>query len=287
MTMHDLLRWRLRRRLRRLAVAILALPVIGCGAARSAGSSLAAGAVAQLGREDSALFALERRLMDSAGVFLRREFAGAVVKPALRTWDGMRRGVRDEADTVAARLAARLRNDLNGSLQELLRDNLNALERRGTHLARAMADTLTDALGRGLTTRLAAAGDTLTLRVAMAVALGLEEVLRPALHAVMLDVRDSLRVRISDVDRAVAESRTVSGVRYALVGAGAAIVLAVVLVAVIHWRRQRRALHALIDAVETAGDDGVRHAVRTCAEQVGVHGWLTDRVAARRGSSGQ
>lgn len=101
----------------------------------------------------------------------------------------------------------------------------------------------------------------------------------------MLEVRDSLRVRIGDVDRAVTESGTVSGMRYAIVAAGATIVLAALLLAIVHWRRQRRALHALIDAVETAGDEGIRQAVRTCAEEAGVHGWLTDRVAARRGSS--
>ena len=268
-------------------MAVLALSVVGCGAARSAGSSLAAGAVARLNSEDSLLFALERRLTDTAGVLLRREFAGAVLTPARQTWDGMRGDFRDDADTVTAHVAAHLRDELNESLQELLRDNLGVLERRGTHLAGAMADTLTDALGRGLTTRLAAAGDTLTLRVARAVALSLDEVLRPALHAVMLDVRDSLRVRIGDVDRAVAESGTVSGLRYTLVGAGTAIVLAVLLVALVHWRRQRRALQALIEAVATAGDDGVRQAVRTSAEKAGVHGWLTDRLAARRSSSGR
>ena len=243
MMMHHLRRGPWRHPLRLLATAVLALPAVGCGAARSAGSSLAAGAVARLNSEDTLLFALERRLADSAGVFLQREFAGAVLKPARRTWDGMRGGLRDEADTVTARVAAQLRDDLNRSLQELLRDNLDVLERRGTHLARAMADTLTDALGRGLTTRLAAAGDTVTLRVASTVALALEEVLRPALHALMLEVRDSLRVRIGDVDRAVAGSGTVSGMRYALVGAGATIVLAALLLAVVHWRRQRRALH--------------------------------------------
>lgn len=157
MTMHHLLRGRSPRRLRLLATAVLALPMVGCGAARSAGSSLAAGAVARLTSEDSLLFALERRLTDSAGVFLRREFAGAVLRPARRTWDGMRGDVRDDADSVTARVAAQLRDDLNESLQELLGDNLDILERRATHLARAMADTLTDALGRGLTTRLAAA----------------------------------------------------------------------------------------------------------------------------------
>lgn len=283
MTIHDSIRGRSGFPLRRLAVTILAIPVIGCGAARSAGSNFAAGAVERLDREDSTLFALERRLTDSIGVFLEQEFTGSVLNPARRTWEEMRAGVRDEADTVAARLAVQLRGDLNGSLQELLRDNLDVVERRGTRLAGAMADTLTDALGRGMTTRLAAAADTLTLRLATAVALSLEEVLSPALHDIMLDVRDSLRVRIGDVDRAVAESRTVSGVRSAFIGAGAAIVLALTLLAGAHMRRQRRALHALIDAVETAGDEGVRHAVRTCAEQVGVHGWLTDRVAARRG----
>ncbi|GMR12369.1 MAG: hypothetical protein BMS9Abin29_0558 [Gemmatimonadota bacterium] len=287
MTKHDLIRGRLRLSLRRLAIAVLGIPIIGCGAARSAGGSLAAGAVERLDREDSTLFALERRLTDSVGVFLQREFAGSVLNPARRTWDEMRAGVRDEADTVAAHLAVQLQSDLNHSLQKLLRDNLTVVELRGTRLARAMADTLTDALGRGMTTRLAASADTLTLRLATAVALSLEEVLPPALHSIMLDVRDSLRVRISDVDRAVADSRTVSGVRSALVGAGAAIVLALMLFAIVHMRRQRRALHALIDAVETAGDEGVRHAVRTCAEQVGVHGWLTDRVAARRGPAAE
>ncbi len=263
-------------------ILMVVLATTGCVAARSAGKSAAAGAIAQIVSEESTLVALQRRMADSAGAFLRSEFVSAVVDPARATWEDMRRGVRAETDSVAKHLAIQLRNDLNRSFQELIRTNLDILDTRGPRLARAVADTLTEALGRSLTAQLIAVSDTVTFRFATAVAVGLENVLRPALHGLMIDLRDSLQVRIGDVDRAVAESRTVAGVRYALLGTGIALGLAMLLAAGGYWWRQRRALHAMIDAVEIIGDQGTRDAVHSCAKDAGVHGWLSDRVAARR-----
>jgi len=257
------------------------LLVSGCGAARSAGSSLTAGALERLRAEDTTLIALDRRLADSTGAFLSREFAGAVLDPAQATWKNMRLAARREADGISADLEIRVRTGLDDALRQLLADNFDVLDARMSILATGVSQAFAEALGRDLSASLAPAGDTLVRRLIQSAAVGMERDLRPALHALMLEARDSLRVRIRDVDRAVAGSKTVSEVRYALFGAAGAALATGLLLAFGHWRRQGRALHALIDAVEKAGDDGTKRAVRTCAQEAGVHGWLSERVAAR------
>ena len=54
----------------------------GCGATRSAGRSLTAGALDQLTASESTLVAFEGRLADSIGIYLGREFREAVTEPA-------------------------------------------------------------------------------------------------------------------------------------------------------------------------------------------------------------
>jgi len=92
-----------------MSILIFAAAVAGCGAARSAGASLADGAVERIAARESTLTAIEQRLVDSLGAYLGREFDESVITPARATWDTMARQVRAEADSSAVRLAASVR----------------------------------------------------------------------------------------------------------------------------------------------------------------------------------
>jgi len=226
--------------------------------------------------------AMEQRLSDSAGVFLSRAFETAVLDPARVRLDSFTVTVRRTTDSMATLVAQRVSTDLNESMQQLLGNNFDLLEVRAPLLARTTARALSSELNRLLPEAFGTAGDTLGQRLVAGLAVGLREVLDPALHKIMLEMTDSLRSRIRQVDTTVAQSRTLGGLRYGLIGGGLVFVLAVGVLAFGHWRRQARALNALIDAIESRGDPALHERVRSCADQAGVHGWLSDRVTARR-----
>lgn len=265
----------------------VAVVFAGCGATRSAGRSLAEGALEGLTARESTLVAMERRLADSAGAYLRREFQGAVIAPARATWDTMARQVRAEADSSAARVAQAVRGSISDAVGELLERSFDVVEARAARLGRTVPDAATPALERSLAISFGAVGDTLAHHLSAGLAVGLEEQLRPALHALMRDLSDSLRARVGDLDRTVVESSTVSGARSFLVGSAVALLAAAAVLTLLSWRRHRRALHAMLDAVELTGDEHVRETVRGCAGQAGVGDWLASRAASRRSRGGR
>jgi len=201
-----------------LAVAIVSLQA--CAVARSAGGEFASGAVARLEESDSVVVALQRRLVDSAAVVLEADFRRAVLDPSRESWSEMRQGLRDEADSLAGRLDVMLREVSEETLPAGIERSASLMEIRMGDLGEAFAARFAAALGEGVSTQLRPATDSLLASMMRATVLGLETDLKPAVHALMLDVRDSLELRIGDVDRAVAGSQTVGELRYALYGAG-------------------------------------------------------------------
>jgi hypothetical protein len=266
-----------------LGAAGIALTVglASCGVARSAGSNFASGAVERLQEDDSSLVALQRTLADSGGQLLAEEFDQAVLSPAKATWSEMRQGLRDEADSVGAQLNEVLRANLQETLPEAIEQNADLLELRAERLARVFSEEFTRALGEGVAQSLEPAIEDLVRGAMRSAAESVDSELRPALHSLMLDLRDSLEVRISDVDRAVAESQTVSGLRYTLFGAGGALLLALIALGINDRRKRGQALGVLIDAIETEGHPGTKRAAETCAKEVGVHSWLHEQVRNR------
>lgn len=264
-----------------LLVAFVSI-LSACSVTRSAGRSLANGTIEGVVSQESTLVALQGRLADSAGVYLGREFREAVITPARATWDTMARQVGSAADSSAVRLAAGIRGPVDEAVEQLLERSFDVIEARTDRLARMLPSAATPGLERSLATSFGVVGDTLAHHLSAGLAEGLEEQLRPALHALMRDLSDSLRVRVGELDRTVAESSTVGGVRSFLVGSAAALVLAALLAMLLSWRRHRRALDAMLDAVRLADDPKLHDAVRGCAGEAGIEGWLAGRAAARR-----
>jgi len=264
----------------RLVIATLVFT--SCGATRSAGRSLTAGALDQLTASESTLVAFEGRLADSIGVYLSREFREAVTSPARAAWETMVQQARAEADTASARLAESVRGSLSEATQELLERSFDVIEARADRLARALPDAATPALERSLATSFGAVGDTLAHHLSVGLATGLSEQLQPALHALMRDLSDSLRARVGDLDRTVVESSTLSGARSFLVGSAVALALVAALAMVLSWLRYRRALHVMLDAVHLTEDDRVHEVVKGCAGEAGIQDWLASQEASRR-----
>lgn len=262
-------------------LALLSLALPGCSLARAAGGDFATGAVTTLSASDSSLIALQRMLADSAGAFLHGEFSDAVLVPARTTWADMRQGVRDDGDSLAVRLEGMLRSSLTQTVPAALDSSANAIESRFAGLARAFASEFSAALGEGMSTHLQPAADSLVASVMRSAVRGVETDLEPAVHALMMDLRDSLEVRIGDVDRAVVGTRTASGLRYALYGAGSTAVVAGLISALGGWRRKSRALDALIEAIERGGHEDTKRAVETCARDAGIDSWLAARIRRR------
>jgi hypothetical protein len=274
------------RRFLRLLAMVASVSLTSCGVFRSAGGNFVTGAVQRLEEGDSALVALQRTLADSAGTFLQQEFEEAVIGPAKATWSEMRKGLREEADSVGLRLTEVIRVNLEETLPRVIQRNADVLEVRTRALAGVFAEELTRALGEGVAESLEPAVESLVQGAVRSAAESVESELRPSLHALMLDLRDSLQVRIGDVDRAVAESQTVSGFRYTLFGAGGAFLLALIALGINDRRRRGQALGALIDAIEKEGHPGTKRAAASCAKEAGVHSWLGDRVRSRTAGPG-
>jgi hypothetical protein len=274
---------------RRLSLIGLSALLItqGCAVARSAGGQFAAGAVARLQESDSSLVALQRQLVDTGAAFLGAEFDRAVLTPARDTWSEMRRGVRDEADSVAVRFDQMVRSALRGTLPEAIDENADLLDVRMRALARAIAGELTRTLGDGVREELSPALDLAVRDAVRSASDAMEADLKPAAHRIMLDLRDSLEIRIGDVDRAVADSKTVSGLRYALYGAGVSLLIWLLIAGAGHFRRRGRAVGVLIDAIEAGGHPETKQAVHECAQEAGLHSWLNDLVGARTRSRKQ
>jgi len=190
----------------------------------------------------------------------------------------MRQGVRDEGDSLAFRLDETLRASLTQTVPMALDSSASALEARLGGLGRAFATEFSVALGDGMSTHLQPAADSLVAGMLRAVVRGVEADLEPAVHALMIGIRDSLAVRISDVDRAVVGTKSASGLRYALYGAGATVIVAGLISALGGWRTKSRAVDALIEAIERGGHEDTKRAVETCARDAGVHSWIAAKM---------
>lgn len=250
----------------------------GCAVARSAGAEFATGAVARLQAEDTAIVALQRQLADTAFAIVAREFRSAVLDPATQTWAGMRAAARAEADTLGGTLEESLARSLENTLPQGIETNGALVQEQVRAIVAGFAEEFAAGLGVGMQTAIAPALDTLTRVVVRSTARGLEDDLRPSVHALMLEIRDSLELRIGDVDQAVSESQTVSELRFALYGAAIMLLILISVVATLGWRRRGRAVEALLDAIE-AGDHGpTKQAAARCAREAGVGDWLHRRA---------
>lgn len=258
----------------------------GCAVARSAGGDFAAGALTTLREADTSLVEMQRRLVDTAFVFLKPEFEDAVLVPARSTWAEMRRGIREEGDSLARMLDQALQRSLAETIPAGMDRSGAELRRQLNEVARSFALEFARAFGEGVSTSVQPAVDSLVANAIRTSVVGLETDLRPSVHALMREVRDSLQLRIGDVDRAVAESQTVSGLRYAMFGGGGLLLVGATLVGIGRWRRRDRALDALIDAIERTGDERTREAAHHCATEAGVGGWLKQRMRHRTGKGG-
>lgn len=266
---------------RAAASGMLIVVLTGCVVGRSAGRSLAEGAVGRLSA-DTTLQALSRDLADSTVARLGVKFDSDVLGPAKATWGEMRRGVSEDAETIRRDFDQWVRDDLDQALGQTLTGNSAILDARLQVAAGGAARAFVAALSRALTEQLAPAGDTLVTGLLRGVAVGMEVEVSPTLHALMREVQDSLESRIREVDDTVAGSRSVSGLRAGVMGAGVVALLMALIMLVGHRRRHERALHVLIDAIDSAGDERIRGAVGSLAAEAGVRGWLSDRVRTRR-----
>lgn len=257
------------------------LSMSGCSIARTVGGEFAAGAVSRLQAEDSAIIALQRQLADTAFAIVAREFRGAVLDPATETWSDMRAIARAEADTLGGVLDTSLERSLQLTLPAGLNASGAVLDQQMRVVAESFAREFTAGLGRGMQAAIGPALDTLARVVVRSTSSGIEDDLRPVLHRLMLEVRDSLEARIGDVDQAVSTSRTVSGLRSALYGAGVTLLAILTVMAVTGWRRRARALEALFDAIEAGDHEPTKEAAATCAREAGVDGWLNQRLKDR------
>lgn len=262
---------------------LLSITVVcsGCGLATSSGRGFGRGVIAGIALDDTSLVQIERRLADSAGVFLGRALDEAVFVPMRATWDTMASTARTAADSAASSAARRVGEDFNLAVARLLNENLDLLESRSPGLARRTATAMTEELRRGLIGALSTAADTFAVRLVTGITIKLEETFEPALHAVMQSVTDSLRRRIEAVDTTVAESRTARGLRSSATVIGAVVLLALLLGLWVHARRQRRALRAMMDAVAARQDPALDDRVQECAREAGVQGWLNARMTDR------
>lgn len=271
-----------RRRRSSAALPALALAALGaCSIPRSAGEQFAAGAVDRLRSDDSAVVALQRELADSARVYVQEAFERAVVAPAEDAFAGIRRDARTEVDSLGERFKAVLREGLDETLPAGIDRNADLLQPRMDGLGETFGRSLATGLTRGVAEELRPAADSLVAGMIEVAALGVQTELQPAIHAMMMSLRDSLEARIRDMDRAVAESRTFSGLRYVMFGAITALLLAALGFALSQLRRGRRALYAMIDAIENAGHEGTKRAVLQRTRDAGVAGWLEDRIRKR------
>ncbi len=261
--------------------ALVASVLSGC-VGRSIGRSIGAGAVETVKNKDTALVALERRLLDSAQVYLSEAVQTAVIEPMRAQADSLSDVAQGATDSVTLLLAHRIRTELNESMQQLLQENMDVLDERGSKLSRRLARDLVRELHRKLPGALARVGDTLGKQMIAGMAVGIREVLDPTLHAMMLDITDSLLLRIREVDTTFAESKTIGGLRYTIYGMSVVFAITLGFVVVGYWRRQSRALNVLIDAAVARGDPQLHESISSCANEAGVHGWLTDRISSRR-----
>ncbi len=259
----------------------LGLGATGCFAGRSIGRSIGSGALEVVAKKDSTLLELERRLMDSASAHLDRTFQLIVMEPVRNQMDSLTIAIGGVSDSIALRFARSVRTELNESVHQLLTENLDLLEGRATLLARNTARELALELSRTLPGAFAVVGDTLGKRLVEGLAIGLRDALEPALHKIMVEVTDSLRIRIRQVDTTFAQSKTFVGLQYAIYGGSLVFVLGIGAMAFGYWRRQSRALNAIIDATQARGDPELHESINACAKEAGVHDWLSGKVTAR------
>jgi len=264
-----------------VTLALLAfLPA--CSLTASAGRSFAGGAIEEAAARESTLVAMERRLSDSAGAFLEGALRRAAIGPVLAAFDSMSVRSRAEVDSLSAGLASGIREHLGDALREVLTESFDVMDTRASQFGRTVADATTAELERGLASALGTAADTLAHRLVDELVLGLQDRLKPTLHTLMREVTDSLRARVGDVDRSVSESSTVSRLRALVLVAGSALFLLAGLALLMSWRRHRRALHAVLEAIELADDEDLRRTVGRCAGEAQVEGWLASKVVSRR-----
>ncbi len=261
----------------------LGLGASGCFAGRSVGRSIGAGALEVVTKQDSTLLALEKRLLDTASAHLDKTFQSIVMEPVREQIDSLTTAITGVSDSISLRFAKRIRTELNESVRQLLTENLDLLEGRAPGLARNTARELSLELSRTLPGAFAAVGDTLGKRLVEGLVVGLRDALEPALHQIMVEVTDSLRIRIRQVDTTFAQSKTFVGLKYAIYGGSLVLVISVGALAFGYWRRQSRALNAIIDATQAQGDPQLHESISACAKEAGVHDWLSGRVTARKG----
>ncbi len=187
---------------------------------------------------------MQRRLADSAGVFLGRAVEDQVLVRARGLWDTLLLKANDQTGVLIGRVARGVEHDLNRSLQVALDENL------------AIADARTRRLiGSALESATAGSGPLIDAVMASA-ELGIRERLRPVLIEVVAEAADSLSTRIRTLDRILAESETgkrISGLAYGIIAALGGVVVLGGLV----WRRSehrhRMALREAGDALRTFG----------------------------------
>ncbi len=272
----------IRRKGRPLIVVLLLAPVAGCSLSGSAGRGIAAGAVDGITARESTLVAMERRLADSAAAYVGREIREDVFIPARTTWDSMGLRARAEVDSMSARAATRIRDDLQAAVREALSGSFDLIETRTARLGRQAPASAAEGVSGPMARAFGAVGDTLAHHFVASLATGLEERLRPSLHAVMQEMTDSLQARVGEVDRSVSDSSTLNTLEALLLGVGVTVLAAIGLLGWLSWRRQRQALESVLEAIDREGNPELHRTVADCAGRAGVGEWVAGRLYSRR-----
>jgi type IV secretory pathway VirB2 component (pilin) len=254
---------------------------VSCAKVKSSASEVGEIAVESARAQEPEILEFEKTLADSAGAYLGRAIRDEVLTRVTMMWDTLLSEAEAASDRIVTELAAKIQYDINHSLQLLIEDNLDLAERRGPKVVELLvASAMLEATHNV---------DALVSTAIRSASVGLRDDLKPMVLDVVNVLGDSLVLRIQEVDRALAESRTVSTIRdtilYLALGAAAVLVAVAAVIATAIMRRQRKSLNVLVDAIDEAGDKplpNLRADIKCRARDAKVHGFLTDLVSKRR-----
>lgn len=233
-----------------LLVLLLAASGMGCGGVKSQATSLGRDVVDALRSLEPEIFDIERRLADSAGVFIGRAVEQNVLARASGVWDSMLLRANEESRVIIRNVAQGVETDLNRSLQVLLQENLAVARTEGAAAADQVVQSAMLSLRRNV--------DPLVETMSLSLARAMREELGPVMLEVINATADSLTRRVTVLDSLLADSetgrkasRTLWGVVIGL--AGVLLVGGLWLRRERIWRRKRLAYDATIRS--RFGDD--------------------------------
>ncbi|MFQ5538466.1 MAG: hypothetical protein ACE5GJ_13565 [Gemmatimonadota bacterium] len=180
--------------LRLLAALIPASMLLsGCG---RIGHRITGGAITALQEQEATVSALEHRLADTLASYLGDRIKEEVLAEVRTSWSGMRSEMISGIDTSLSHVSAALREDVNQSLQILIADNLDLLDRKSEAIADSLAVTLSRAMSDEVGRLLASLADSVGFNAMKGVRRGIEDQVNPALAKTLEELRLLVREQV-------------------------------------------------------------------------------------------